>query len=214
VRNVGHEQRAHFVGDFAKTFPVELTRVGGRADHEQFGFVFEGQTFGFGVVDQFGFFVDAEGHHFEIFSGEIHRMPVREVSAVREAQTHDGVARLNRRQINRHVGGAAGMRLNIGMFGSKNLFGAFDREGFHDVDFFTTAVIPFAGVTFGIFVGEDAALRFENGFGDHVFGGDEFNGVRLAFGFSLNGFINGGILFFQNAFHAMVPFNLGSTSKR
>ena len=46
-------------------------------------------------------------------------MPVREMAAVRQAQAHDGVADIERGHVHREVGGAAGMRLHVGMFGAE-----------------------------------------------------------------------------------------------
>lgn len=41
------------------------------------------------------------------------------------------------------------------MFGAEEFFGALDGDVFDDVDVFLAAVVAFAWVAFGIFVGED-----------------------------------------------------------
>ena len=73
------------------------------------------------------------------------------------------------------------------MFGSEELFGAVDGESFDFINKFAAAVVAFAGVAFGVFVGEDGAERFEDSRGDEVFGGDHFKAGLLAVEFFLNG---------------------------
>ena len=89
------------------------------------------------------------------------------------------------------------MRLDIGDILTPNNFLARSIARFSTMSrFFAAAVIAFAGIAFRIFVGQHAALGFENGFRDHIFRRNQFNRPSLALGFSENGFINGGILVF------------------
>ena len=79
------------------------------------------------------------------------------------------------------------MRLNVGKFGVKQLFGAFDRQFFHLVDKGASAVIAPAGVAFCIFVGQNRTLRLKDGSGDYVFRSDQFNLLLLARQFPIDG---------------------------
>jgi hypothetical protein len=44
----------------------------------------------------------------------------------------------------------------------------------------TTTVVTFAGIAFGVLVGEYRACRFEHCFADKVFAGNQFQPIRLA----------------------------------
>ena len=72
------------------------------------------------------------------------------------------------RQEHRLVHLAARMGLDVGEAGAEQLLGALDRQRLDHVDIFAAAVIAPARIAFGIFVGEDRALRLEHGAGDDV----------------------------------------------
>ena len=60
------------------------------------------------------------------------------------------------------------MRLNIGMLRPKQLLCTIDGQLLDFIGVFTAAVIAFAGIPFGVFVGENSSHRFEHRFGDEV----------------------------------------------
>lgn len=93
------------------------------------------------------------------------------------------------------------MRLDIGVLGAEELFGAFAGEVFDDVHVLAAAVITFAGVTFGVLVGEDAAGGLEDGFGGEVFAGDELEAAVLALQLAADGAPDVGIRFGQRPGH-------------
>ncbi len=74
---------------------------------------------------------------------------------------------------------AARVRLNVGKFGAEELLGAFDGQFFHDVDILAAAIIALARIAFGIFVGEDGTLRFENSARNDVFRGNQLDFMAL-----------------------------------
>ena len=86
----------------------------------------------------------------------------------------DGVARLEHRRVGRLVGLRAGVRLHVDVFGAEELLRAIARQVLDDVGVFAAAVIALAGIAFGVFVREDAAGGFEDGFGGEVLAGDQF----------------------------------------
>ena len=65
------------------------------------------------------------------------------------------------------------------------------------------AIVTFAGIAFGVFVGEDAAGGFEDGFGDEVFAGDQFELGVLAIGFVEDGLVDIGVDFGEGPGHAL-----------
>ena len=72
------------------------------------------------------------------------------------------------------------MRLHIGMLRPEKLFGTVNRQLFDNINLMTAAIVTLAGIAFGVFVGHDRALRFQNGAGDNVFRRDQFDFVALA----------------------------------
>ena len=97
-----------------------------------------------------------------------------------ERGAQDGVARLQGREIDRHVGLGARVRLHVRVLRAEEPLQTFDREGFGDVDVFAAAVVPFARVAFGVLVGQHRAGRFAHRRADVVFGGDELEVLPLA----------------------------------
>ncbi len=79
------------------------------------------------------------------------------------------------------------MGLDVDFITAEKLFAALDGELFGNIHIFTTAVIAFVRIPFGIFVGHYRALGFQDRFTDKILRGDEFELSRLAFGFQLNG---------------------------
>src|SRR5260370_279211 len=75
------------------------------------------------------------------------------------------------------------MGLDVGVFRAEEFLGAIDGELFDFVGVFATTVVTLAWVAFSVFVGEDGAHGFEDGFGDEVFRRDEFQPRGLAPGF-------------------------------
>ena len=72
------------------------------------------------------------------------------------------------------------MRLDVGVIGTEELFGALDRERLHGIHRETAAVPPLSGITLGVLVGQDAAGRGADGAGHVVFGGDQVDrGILL-----------------------------------
>ena len=79
------------------------------------------------------------------------------------------------------------MRLHIGGVCAEQLLDAVDRELLGNVDIFTTALIPFAGIALCVFVGQLSALRLHDCGRGIVFARDQFDMVFLSLVFVLNG---------------------------
>ena len=137
-------------------------------------------------------------------AGEIERVAVREVAAVRQVHAQDGVAGLQHRGVGGLIGLRAGMRLHVGVLGAEQLLGALARQVFDDVGELAAAVVALAGIAFGVLVGEDAAGGFEDRFGGEVLAGDQFELRVLALGFMLDRLVDLGIDFGQGPRHRPV----------
>src|SRR5439155_14763166 len=78
------------------------------------------------------------------------------------------------------VGLGTRMGLHVGEAAIEQLLGALDGEGLDLVDILAAAIVAPARIAFGIFIGIDRALRFEDGARDDVLGGDQFDLMLLA----------------------------------
>ena len=96
------------------------------------------------------------------------------------------------------------MGLHVGVFRAKKFLGPLPRQIFHDVGKLAAAVVAFAGIAFGILVGEDRAHGFEHGFADKVLGSDQLQAFMLAANFVIDGSGNLRIGFVEREGHAVV----------
>jgi hypothetical protein len=85
---------------------------------------------------------------------------------------------------------------------AEQFLGAIARQVFDDIGPFAAAVVAFAGIAFGVLVGEDAAGGFQHGLRDEVLAGDQFQLRVLALGFVENGLIDIGIHLGQRPRHS------------
>jgi hypothetical protein len=88
---------------------------------------------------------------------------MRKVSAGRQRHAEEGIAGLEEGHQDGVVGLGPGMGLDVGESTLEQLFGAIDCELVNDVDVLPTSIVAPAGVTFGIFVGQDGALCYQDG---------------------------------------------------
>src|SRR6476646_1869085 len=100
-------------------------------------------------------------------------MPVREMSAMRQVQPEDGIARLQHAGVSGLIGLRSGMRLDVGVLGVEEFLGALPGEVLDDIGKLAAAVVTLAGITFGILVREHAAGGFEDRLGGEVLAGDQ-----------------------------------------
>ena len=128
-------------------------------------------------------------------------MAVRQMAAVREVHAEHGVARLEQREVDGHVGLRARMRLDVGVLGAEERFRARDGRALDDIDELAAAVVASAGIAFRVLVGQHRAGRFEDGAADEVLGGDELEAVVLARRLITDGLGDFGIGFRERAQH-------------
>src|SRR5262245_29800594 len=98
------------------------------------------------------------------------------------------------------------------MFGAEQPPGALDGQALDHVGEFTAAVVAFARIAFGVFVGEDRAGGFQDGLGDEVFRGDQLEAFVLAAGFVLNRRVDFRIGFGQRTVMILLHSHLFSLS--
>ncbi len=132
------------------------------------------------VVDPFVLPADAVRDDLVLAAREGERVAVREMAAVRKIHPQDRVARLERRQVHRHVGLRARVRLHVGMLRAEERLRAVDRDLLDPIHELAAAVVPLARITLRILVGEDRTLRLAHRARDPVLRGDELQVVVLA----------------------------------
>ena len=193
MRHVHHEQRAHRIGDLAEAREIQHARISAGAGQDHLGLVLLGQARELVVIDALVVFAHAVGHDVVSLAGEVELVAVGQVAAVREVHAQDGVAGLQHRGVSGLIGLRAGMRLHVGVLGAEQLLGAVARQVLHDVGELASAVVAFAGIAFGVLVGEDAAGGFQHRFRDEVLAGDQLQLRVLALGFVENGLVDVGV---------------------
>jgi hypothetical protein len=198
------KKRAHGLGGFADALEIDDPGISAGSRNDHFWFVLGGESFNFVVVDALVFLFHAIGDKFIHAAGEIQRMPVRQVAAMRKIHAKDYVVLLQRGHIDRHVGRSARMRLHIGMLCAEEFLGAIDGELLDLVSVLAAAVIAPSRIAFGVFVGEDGAHGFEDRLGDKVLRGDEFQTCGLASGFVAKEVRNLRIDSVKRAIHAVI----------
>src|SRR5580658_8539837 len=119
-------------------------------------------------------------------------MAVCQMAAMRKIHSQDGVAWINHGRVRSLVRLRAGMGLNVGVFGAKELLRAVAGEVLYDVGIFAASVITPAGIAFRVFIREDATSGFKNCLGGEVFAADQFEARMLALGFMADCLVNFG----------------------
>ena len=141
---------------------VDDARIGAGADDDHLRLVLVGEPIELVVVDPLVVLRHAVRHDRVELAGEVQRMAVREMAAVREVHAEDGVARLEQREVDGHVRLRARVRLHVRVLGAEQRLRARDGRALDDVDVLAAAVVAPARIAFGVLVREDRAGGFEN----------------------------------------------------
>ncbi len=90
------------------------------------------------------------------------------MAAVAEVHRQHRIAGLEPGTVDGFVGRRAGVRLDVGVIGLKQLLGARDSDIFNLVSIFLTAVVAPSWITFGILIGKDTAHGLQHASADIV----------------------------------------------
>ena len=198
VSHIDHEDGADFVGNLTHAGVVPFARVGRCTADNQFRTLAQSHLFHHIVVDITGIFFHAVFERVEHQAREVHGASVRQVTAVREVQPQELVARVEHGHEYGHVGLGSRVRLHVGPLGVEQLFEPVDSHLLALVYHLATAVITLAGIPFGVFVGQARAHGLHHLFADKVFRGNQFDTFTLSL-----------ILFFDNVENDVVSFHVG-----
>ena len=179
VGHVHHQFGSDQIRDPPQFRKVDRPRIGACPRNDQGGLVLFGQTAELIVINRFGLLVDSVRDHVVELAAEVHPVSVGQMTAVIQAHRQNRVARIDEGEVGRHVRLRPGVRLDVCGFRSEQTAGAFDGDLFHFVDKFAAVVIALGRIAFGIFVGQNGALRRSDRAAGEVFRGDQFDAFKL-----------------------------------
>ena len=182
-RDVGHvrqQQGPHLVRDLPEAGPVEVAGVGGGPDDDHPGPVLPRQAGHLVVVDALRLRVHPVGEEAIELGGEVDRGAVGQVPPGVEVHPQHGVARLEGREVDPHVGGRAGVGLHVGVLGPEQLTGPAAGQLLHLVDPGAALVEAPPGVALGVLGGHHRAGGLQHGGAGVVLGGDELDRLPQA----------------------------------
>ena len=180
VGHVHHQHRTHAVGDLPELFKVDGPGIGGSAGNDHFGPALLSGLIDRLIIELLGVLVQGIGDDMIQLAGKVDGGAMGQVAAVGKIHAHDRVARLDRGEIGRQVGVGAGVGLDVGVVGAKQPAGPAAGQLLGLVHAGAAAVIPFAGITLGIFVGQAGAHGGHHSRTDDVFGSDQLHILLLA----------------------------------
>ena len=103
-----------------------------------------------------------------------------QVTALGQVHTHNGIARLEHREINDLVRLGTGMGLDVGVIRAEQLAGALAGDILHYVYRVAAAVVALAGIALGILVGQHGTHRRHDRGRNDVLAGDQLEVLLLA----------------------------------
>ncbi len=178
--HVDHQQRTDLVGDLAEARKVELAWIGRPAGEQQLRPALARDPRDLVHVDQAALAINLVWRDVIQAARDVDLHAMRQVSAVRQRQSHDRVAWLQQGVVNGRVCLRPRMRLDIYVLGPEQCLGAVDRELLGDVDPLAAAVVAAARVALGVLVREHRALALEHRAGHEVLRGDRLERALLA----------------------------------
>jgi hypothetical protein len=152
MRHVDHEIGSDLIGDLTAAAKFDDARIGGAAGDDHFRSMFLRKRAHLLIVDPVVVGPHRVRDRLEPAAGQVHRRAVGEMAPGRKTEPQEGVAGLHQGQESRHIGGGAGMRLDVRKTTSKKLCNSFDRQRFRHVDELAAPIIAPPRQAFGIFI--------------------------------------------------------------
>src|SRR5579872_2214666 len=128
MRHIDQIERADFVSDLAHTREIDDAWVRAAATDDHLGALLFGELLQIVVIDSLSFLGHTVGNDAVSLSRKVEMVPVRKMATMRQVQAENGVSRLQHGRVSFHVGLRSGVRLNVGVFSPKKLFGAIARQ--------------------------------------------------------------------------------------
>ena len=179
VRHVYHQICAHRLCDLGQALEVDDAGICACAGNDQFRLDFLCQSLGTVVVDVL-VIAQLIGNEVEVLAGDVDRRTVGQVTAVRQAHAHYGIARLEQCKVYGGVCLCAGVGLYIGILCAEQLAGTLNGDFLNHVNIFAAAVVALVGQTLCVLVGEGRTHRCHNCRRNQVLAGDQLQVAALA----------------------------------
>jgi hypothetical protein len=122
----------------------------------------------------------------KLFAGYVYLATMSQMTAMIEIHGQYFPSLGDEREIYGLIGLRTGMGLQIGMFRSKEFLGPLSSERFDFIHYLATAIVPIAGITFGVFVGQTGAGGFHHRLTGKVLRSDQLQVALLSFIFFPN----------------------------
>ena len=162
VRHVDHQQGSHFASDFGELRVIDLPGIRTGTGHDHLGLQLAGHRGNLIVIDPMVILTNTVMSHVVQLAREIQVHSVSQVPAVGQVHRQVGVTRFQFSQVDRHVGLAARVRLNVGVLGTEQLARPVPRQALDVVDVLAATVVPPPGIPLGVLVGQHAAGRLNH----------------------------------------------------
>ena len=179
VGHVGEDRRADAIRRLPDACEIDDARIRAGADDDHLRTVFVGEAIDLVVVDPLVRLAHAVRDDRVELAGEVERVAVRQVAAVREVHPEHRVAWLQQRQIDRHVGLRAGVRLHVGVIGAEQRGRTGNRCALGHINELASAVVALSRVAFGVLVRHHRTGGFEHRPADEILRRDQLEAAVL-----------------------------------
>src|ERR1700683_216379 len=152
MRNIAEKVGADLLRDFTERLEIDYARIRSRTGHDNARTFLAREIADDIVIDAMGFAIDTIRNGLPEFTGDTRIPSVREMTAVRQRQSHDDLARLQQPGVHGEVGGRPRVRLHVGVLDAEKLLGALDSERLDLIDVALTLVVAAGGGGPGILV--------------------------------------------------------------
>ena len=196
--HINQEQCANLVGNLAHTLVVPLTAICRRATDDQLGFVLHCQSLHCVVIDTTRSLIELITDSLEIHTRHIHRRAVRKVSAVRQIESHKGIARFQNSGKYCHICLRARVWLNVGVLSAVQFAQTVNSQLLDLIHYLTSTVVTSCGIAFCILVSKYRTHSFHHLIAYEVLRCDQLDTVHLTRAFLGNQIKNLRVFFHKN----------------
>ncbi len=189
MRHIHHQNRADLISHLAELLKINRARISRRARNNHLRLIGK-RKLPHLIIIQKTVVIDTIRNNVKIFARHINRTSVRQVPAVVQIHTHNGIPRLTDCKLYRHICLCAGMRLYIGIVTAKKLLCPIYRQILYYVHALAAAVIPLSRISFRILIRQGASHRRHNRLAHPVLGSNQLNVAVLPFLFIYNRLCN------------------------
>ena len=186
VADVREEQCTYAVGNLPEPGVIPVAAVRRCSTNNELGLNLSCRSSHLIHVDGSGFLLHAVEMRLVQLARVVHRGAVRQVTAVAQIETKDGIAGVEHREHDSRIGRSTGVRLDIGPCSTKQFAQSINRQLLDFVHHFATAVVTASGQPLGVLISEHTALRFHDLVAGVVFTGNELNALHLTMVFTGN----------------------------